>query len=317
MLDIYSKDEKLELAEVWAGGDIDAIYLGNTLVWPDKSAMDGGYILQLPTWEENREARAAMEHVRLAYLNEPDVDKDDTSVGLILNKSTSDSNTWFINAPQAQSSSGRDLRLQGNILAIPAHLREALDSRVGTKTAMHITAHSRLYKPSFVTMGRGNPSKEVKVIANDGEEVSSMVKAGPSEEQTNFEGTLTIGNTLTALASTLVTIIVEVKNIPSGGIAQRIRFAVELDNYDEGVAYKWGIERNSSSGAITARLGSDIGKARVEKVEYEDGEFFTENTDYATEFKLTAYCSSHELEVTGIMIVEANRGFDVNILGKF
>ncbi len=307
MLDIYSKDEKLELAEVWAGGDIDAIYLGNTLVWPDKSAMDGGYILQLPTWEENREARAAMEHVRLAYLNFKELNVKSIQLWI---EDSNNQTFWYINSPFEQSSIGQNLLLQGNLLAIPADVRARFDAHVGSETSLRLKTLVNYY--NFGRF-RGAPSKELRVQTSveDGGYSFAETMAGPALETMAFVGTLTLKDVSTALPGHNVTIVLEVKNIPSGGICKRFEFGVLVTTDNIGKTLTWEVDED-----LTVRVDNKvIGEASV--LEYEEGEFFTDSNDYATTFKLEVSASSCDVETTAIAGFKVDKSFLTNIIGKF
>ena len=307
MFDIYSKEGIIDVAEIWAGDDVDAVYLGNELIWPDKGSMDGGYVLQLPTWENNRAERAAMEHVRLAYLNFNELN---VKVIQLWIEDSNNQTFWYINSPFEQSTIGQNLILQGNLLAIPADVRARFDAHVGSETYLRLNT-----LVNYCDFGsfRGAPSKELRVQTSveDGGYSFAETMAGPALETMAFVGTLTLKDVSTALPGHNVTIVLEVKNIPSGGICKRFEFGVLVTTDNIGKTLTWEVDED-----LSVRVDNEvIGEASV--LEYEEGEFFTDNKDYATTFKLEVSASSCDVEATAIAGFKVDKSFLTNIIGKF
>lgn len=117
-----------EVSEMWAGNNVDAVYVGETQVWPDVANMAGGIELELP-------AKDTLDWVRFTVvLNSFDYGGADKYTNFM--RFTVDGEDYYINAaPQGCNL----VKLVGNVIELTDEQKKVLGDKIGSQLKIDLS----------------------------------------------------------------------------------------------------------------------------------------------------------------------------------
>lgn len=129
-MSIYLSGKKTDPI-IWVGGDVDAVYIGDTKVWPDTSSMAGGIELELPRLGDENWA------VWWHTLRYHEMMQDAACI-----KFTVDGVDYFINTIRE---SVEQVKLIGNVLELTSEQKRALSGKIGDTLTVELSVPSNSF----------------------------------------------------------------------------------------------------------------------------------------------------------------------------